>query len=126
MSSYLFVTPIVPGKKETWKNYVKEMVGARKKDYLASRKKSGLEVEQVYLQENPQGDLCVVRWDSRDPQRVFEHFAKSQDPFDQWFREKILIECHNMDLSQLPPLNEIILDHQEKPEKEFAQAGKNR
>jgi hypothetical protein len=124
MSDYLFVNPIVAGKKETWKNYVKEMTGARKKEYLASRKKAGLKTERVFLQETPQGDLAVVRWETENPQRIFEHFAKSQDPFDQWFREKILIECHNMDFSHIPPLNTIVLDHQEAGVHEMSHASK--
>jgi len=124
MSSYLFANPLAPGKTETWKNYVKEMTTTRKKEYLESRKKAGLKVEQVFLQKTPQGDLAVVRWESENPQKIFEHFANSTDPFDQWFKEKILIECHGMDLSNFPPLNQLTLDHQESTKKEFAHAAK--
>jgi len=126
MSDYLFTTPLVEGKKETWKNYIKEISGSRKKEYMDSRKKAGLKVEQVFLQETPHGDMCVVRWEAENPKAVFEHLAKSNEPFDKWFRDSILVECHNMDLSQLPPLNQIALDHQENPVKEFAGAGKGK
>jgi hypothetical protein len=126
MANYLFAVPLAPGKTETWKDYMKEMAGARNKDYKKSRKSIGLDTEQVFLQQTPHGDMCVVRWKTDNPQKIFEHFAKSKDPFDQWFRDKILIECHNMDLTKLPPVNKEFFDYQETESLEFAGGHKSR
>ena len=48
--------------------------------------------------------------EANDIGKVFEALMTSQQPFDQWFREKILVEAHGMDpASPPPPLNQQIL-----------------
>jgi len=126
MPVYLFTVPLAAGKTETWKNYMKELTGPRNEDYMKSRKRIGINVEQVFLQQTPHGDMCVVRWETDSPERTFESLAKSSDPFDRWFRDKILIECHNMDLSQTMPINRQAVDYHVKPSREYAGANKNR
>jgi hypothetical protein len=109
MVSYAFAVPVVAGKTETWKGYVAEMVG-RLNEYRESRRRLGIEKEQVWLQHTPMGDFAIVSIECEDPAKVNEGFLSSQDPFDQWFREKILIECHGLDpAAPPPPLNEKIL-----------------
>ena len=106
-----FINPVVAGKLETWKNYVKEMKGPRNKELKESRKKLGLTIERVWLQNTPMGEYAVVYWEAKDISKVFEGFMKSDAPFDTWFKEKILMEVHGMDFSKpLPPMNELILD----------------
>ena len=120
MNTYLFAVPLAPGKTETWKNYIKEMKGPRNAEYKESRKKAGIEVEQVFLQQTPHGDMCVVRLEGDNPQKSFESMIKSNSPFDKWFREKVLIEAHGLDLSQPMPKNQCVIDHHEFPAREFA------
>lgn len=110
MAYYAFVNPVLPGKKDTWKKYIKEMTGPRDKERRESRKKAGLTVERVWLQPTPMGDYAVVYWEADDITKVFGLLMKSDVPFDKWFREKILVEIHGMDLSKPLPMNELILD----------------
>ncbi len=110
MAYYAFINPVLPGKIETWKSYIKEMNGPRNKERTESRKKIGLTVERVWLQRTPMGDFAVVYWESKDIGKVFDAVLKSEAPFDKWFRDKILVEIHGMDLSKAPPMNEIVLD----------------
>jgi hypothetical protein len=125
MKTYLFTMPLAAGKTEAWKNYLREIEGPRNEEYKKSRERAGIRVEQVYLQQTPHGDSCVVSWECDNPQKVFETFMKSDNPFDQWFREKVLIEAHGMDTSQpLPPMNQHFVDYRETPTNEFAKAGK--
>ena len=56
------------------------------------------------------GDFVIVYWEARDIGKVFEGFMGSNDPFGKWFRDKILIEIHGMDLKNPPPVNEAIFD----------------
>ena len=110
MPSYAFTNPIKPGKADAWKKYVAEMTGPRKDALAASRKKAGLAKEQVWLQSTPMGDMAVVYWEAPDIGKVFQHFLTSTDPFDVWFREKVLVEVHGMDPSAPPPpMNELVL-----------------
>jgi hypothetical protein len=111
MASYAFTNPIKPGKADAWKKCVAEMTGPRKDALAASRKKAGLTTEKVWLQSTPMGDMAVVYWEAADAGKVFQHFLTSTDPFDVWFREKVLVEVHGMDPSgPPPPMNELILD----------------
>ncbi len=126
MNTYLFTVPLVPGKTESWKKYVKEMTGPRNEDYKNSRKSAGIKVEQVFLQTTSHGDMCVVRLEGDNPLKSLETIMKSDTPFDKWFREKILIETHGVDLSQTMPQNQQILDYHETPIREYAETKRNR
>lgn len=126
MSVYLFTVPLVKGKTDTWKKYMKEITENRYEDYTKSRKRIGLKAEQVYLQQTPQGDICVVKWDTDNPKRIFQEFAKSNDQFDKWFRDKILVECHGMDMNREVPINMQYVDYRETPTREYAETHKNR
>ena len=126
MKTYLFTVPLAAGKTETWKNYLKEITGSRNEEYKDSRKRIGIKVEQVYLQQTPNGDSCVVRWESDNPQKAFEMLMKSDQPFDKWFREKVLVDAHGMDTSQPVPQNQFFLDYHETPIREYVETQKNR
>lgn len=115
MNTYLFTVPLAEGKTEAWKKYMEEIKGPRFDEYKKSRQKIGLKTEQVFLQQTPQGDACVVMWETDHPEKVFEAFAKSEDAFDKWFREKVLIDAHGMDLSQPVPINHHALTYRETP-----------
>jgi len=110
MAYYAFINPVVPGKMEVWKSYIKEMNGPRNNERKESRKKVGMTVERVWLQHTPMGDYAVVYWEAKDISKVFDTLIKSDTPFDKWFREKILVEVHGMDFTKLPPMNEMMLD----------------
>ena len=110
MAYYAFTTPVLPGKVEAWKSYVAEMNGPRDEERTESRKRAGLTVERVWLQRIPAGDFAVVYWEAEDIGKVFETFLNSDAPFDKWFREKIFVESHGMDTTQVPPMNELVLE----------------
>jgi len=111
MAYYAFINPVISGKLEAWKGFVQEMKGPRNKELRESRKKVGLTVEKVWLQRTPMGEFAVVYWEAEDIGRVFDRLIKSEEPFDKWFRDNILIGVHGMDFSKpLPPMNELVLD----------------
>jgi hypothetical protein len=126
MTTYLFAVPLAAGKTEAWKNYVKEILGPRFEEYKQSRKKAGIEGEQVYLQQTPQGDMCVVKLKGNNPRESFEKLMKSSDPFDKWFRDKILIDAHGLDISKPMPENQCFLDYHETTQREKAEAMRTR
>ena len=109
MAEYAFTVPILPGKTQTLRTYITEMTGPRSRELKASRKRLGMKKELVWLQKTPMGDFAVVYWETKDIGRVFEEVMKSQEPFDKWFRDKVLVEVHGMNPNQPPsPLNELI------------------
>jgi hypothetical protein len=111
VANYAFANPVIAGKVDAWKSYIKEMNGPRSKERKESRKRVGLTVERVWLQHTPMGDFAVVYWEAEDIGKVFEGLVNSDAPFDKWFRDKILVEVHGMELSKLPPMNESVLDY---------------
>ncbi len=110
MAYYGFINPVLPGKIDAWESYVKEMTGPRSAEYKASRRKAGLNVERVWLQHTPVGDYAVVYWEAADIGKVFQQFMTSDEPIDKWFRDRVLVEIHGMDISNPPPTNDIVLD----------------
>jgi hypothetical protein len=110
MAHYAFANPVLPGKMDAWKSYIKEMEGPRSKERDESRKRAGLTIERVWLQHTPMGDFAVVYWEGKDIGKVFETLMKSDAPFDRWFRDKVLVEVHGMDTTKAPPMNELMLD----------------
>jgi hypothetical protein len=110
MAYYAFINPVIAGKMDSWKSYIQEMNGPRNHERKESRKKVGLTVERVWLQHTPMGDFAVVYWEAKDISKVFEALMKSDASFDKWFRDKVLVEVHGMDLSKPMPMNELMLD----------------
>ncbi len=109
MPAFAFAVPIVPGKEEADRQWFQEMEGPRREEYLRSRQRMGVRREVVWHQPTPQGTLAVVYMELDDPQRMFEVAGTSDDPFDQWFREKAL-EIHGIDLSQPVPPSQMVFD----------------
>ena len=112
MKNYIFSVPILPGKTDDLKKYIREMNGQRMEEYKKSNQMAGLHVEQFWLQHTPQGDTLVVRWETENPSKAFEQGLKSTEPFNTWFRDKVIIECLGVNPSDPMPLNELLNDYQ--------------
>lgn len=102
MPALAFTVPILPGKEDADRQWFQEMEGPRRAEYLRSRERLGVQREVVWHQRTPEGTLAIVYMELDDPQRMFEGVGASDDPFDQWFREKAK-EIHGIDLSQPSP-----------------------
>jgi uncharacterized protein DUF6176 len=112
MASLAFALPLTPGKTEEWKRWSAEMLGPRRAEYEASRRRLGITVERAYLQRTPQGDWNIVYLEGPDIAQAFAGLAASQEPFDVWFRERAKDLFSGLDLSQPPPgpLSELVHD----------------
>ena len=110
MATYAFMSPVQPGKLQSWMHYVREMKTTYKNDMAASRRNLGLTREEVWLQQMPEGAFAVVYWEAPDIAKVFQTLMTSDAPFDKWFRDRILIEVHGMSPSAPPPpMNEKVM-----------------
>ena len=53
----------------------------------------------------------MVYLEGNDPAGVVSRYLHSDEPFDRWFAETVLIGTHGMDASQEPPPpNEVFFD----------------
>ncbi len=102
--------PILPGKTAEWHAWMDELNGARRDDFVASRRAVGVH-ERTFLQSTPMGDLVIVTLEGEDPGRAFGTMMSADDEFTRWFRGRAQ-EIHGVDLS-VPPTSapsELIVD----------------
>jgi hypothetical protein len=101
--------PIAPGKTADWKRFIGELNGARRAEFVASRKGLGVR-ERTFLQPTPMGDLVVVTLEGENPPEAFGKFVSSKDPFTLWFLAQVK-EIHGVDLTQpAGPMPEQVID----------------
>lgn len=92
--------PILPGKTDEWRSWMKELNGTHQEDFDASRRAAGVH-ERSFLQETPMGDLAIVTLEGDDPGRAFGKMMSVDDEFTRWFTGRAQ-EIHGVDLSVRP------------------------
>ncbi len=97
-----FVVPIPPGKVEEHRQLDEELMGSRREEFQASRKRLGIHRESAWHQETPDGTVAVVYIEADDPGAAMAGMGSSEEPFDRWFRERIS-DIIGLDLTQPPP-----------------------
>lgn len=110
MALFAAVFPVAPGQSETWHAWMDELNGARRDDFVASRRAAGVR-ERTFLQATPMGELVIVTLEGDDPEAAFAQMMSADDDFTRWFTAHAA-EAHGVDLSQpMPPhLSTLILD----------------
>ena len=58
--------PILPGKTKEWQDFIAQLNGPRRAEFVASRERVGAQ-ERTYLQQTPMGDLVIVTLEGDDP-----------------------------------------------------------
>ena len=109
MDQALFALPILPGKTEAARAFLREMDGPRQQELAACGQSVGIIKETWAIQHTPQGDLFVVYMAGESLARAFTQLAASQDEFDRWFKRQVQ-ETTGSDLNTPPsgPLSEIL------------------
>ncbi len=103
MASHAFVFPLTPGKTEEWRSWGQEILGPRRSEYQAFRRRLGLTTQRWYLQHTPQGDAAIMYLEGDDLQRTFQELRTSQDPFAVWLRQRAKDLLNGLDLTQTSP-----------------------
>ncbi len=103
--------PIVPGKTPEWRAFVEELNGARREEFVESRRRVGVR-ERTFLQSSPMGDLVIVTLEGDDPAEGFRQMASATDEFTKWFVERTKA-LHGVDPSDMPTTgspSELVVD----------------
>jgi hypothetical protein len=110
MPTFMGAFPVMEGKEDAVRKFAEEVLG-RMEEFNASQARSGSTKEEWALQETPMGSLVLVRFEAKDPEAAFAALAQSTEPFDTWFKSRVL-EISGVDLGAAPdgPPPEIILD----------------
>jgi len=110
MPAFCAALPILPGKTETGREFAKTCMGAKHTEFAEALKRHGVTKESWFLQKTPQGDMIIVHFEADDVEKTFEVLAKSEAPFDVWFRQQVK-SVTGVDLGQPgdePPPEEIV------------------
>ena len=112
MASRAFAVPLTPGKAEELRSWGVEILGPRRSEYHAFRRRLGLTAQRVYLQQTPQQEIVIlyVEWD--DLQRASKELQTSQAPFAVWFRQRASDLLDGLALTQVSPgsLSRLVYD----------------
>jgi hypothetical protein len=100
MKTSAVVFPILEGKTEAWRQFMREISGPRFAAFSESRRKAGLH-ERTFLQHTPMGDMVIVTLEGEHPEESFGQMVSASDPFTIWFREQVKL-LHGVDLASLP------------------------
>ncbi len=109
MPAVALAIPIIPGKDDLDRSAFEEMKGPRREEYEAARRRLGFTREAVWHQQTPDGTVAVVYLEADDLEAAMQGAGSSQEPFDQWFRERMK-EVHGIDLAEPAPPPEQIID----------------
>jgi hypothetical protein len=112
MPMFAMAMPLPPGKTEAWKKFIGELNGARRAQFVESRKRLGVR-ERTFLQHSPHGDMIIVTLEGENPSQAFAQFGQGSDEFTSWFKKQVS-EIHGVDLAAPPPgpMPEMVIDSQ--------------
>ena len=103
MALIAMAMPVLPGKEQTWRDYVNQLTSPEiQGDYRSSRRAVGMTRETVWSQQTPDGSLvAVVLMEGDDLNAVLSNLATSGDPFTGRFREFVK-DVHGVDIATDP------------------------
>jgi hypothetical protein len=102
--------PILPGKEDAARAWIKEVAGPRKDGFDALQQRSEITRETLTLMTTPMGSFMLV-WFDGNVEKAFEAVVTGQDDFTVWHRAQ-LQDVTGLDLSQPDegPPPELLLD----------------
>jgi hypothetical protein len=102
MDHVCLVIPILAGRTEDARAFMRELEGERKSEFDASERRIGITKELWYLATLQTGDQLVAYMEARDFGAAVGEFSASQDAFDLWFKRR-MADVTGMDLNNIPP-----------------------
>ena len=117
MDQVCFALPVIFGKSEAARAFMRDLEGPRKGEFATSEQRIGIVKEAWYLQHTPQGDLLLAYMESPDFPNALQQFSRSKDVFDQWFKQQLL-QVTGVDLNTPPsePLSEQLSSYEAQRE----------
>ena len=110
MPTIAFAAPLLAGMTQVDRDVMASFQeGERKSDYEDARRRAGITRERVWIQTTPGGDMAIVYLEADDLEAAFTVLGKSDEPFDQWFRDHVQ-RVHGFSLADEFHVPEQILD----------------
>jgi len=109
MDQICIVVPVLPGRTEDARDFMKELEGDRNADYQRSERRISIVKEAWYLASGPAGDQLVAYLESPDFAKALSMFSRSRDEFDVWFKRRLAGATGlNLDTPPSGPLPELL------------------
>jgi len=89
MKQRLFAVPILPGKTEQARAFLRALAGERSDGFVACERRLGVTKEVWAIQSVPQGDMLICYFAAADVGQVATEFTASQEAFDVWFNAQL-------------------------------------
>jgi hypothetical protein len=96
MNQVCYVLPVLDEKIDTVRRLMRELRGAERRQYSASRERRGILKETWYLQHTPGGAVLVILLEGQNVARVRERDLLPPDLVGQWLAVR-LQECVDVD-----------------------------
>jgi hypothetical protein len=91
-----FFVPILPGKLDDARTFADALIGSRRTEFDSAQ--ATVTKESWFIQETPMGAFIIVYFQAPDVDAVFNGLAASSEPFDVWFKERVLeitgVDCN--------------------------------
>lgn len=106
------VIPILAGRSDDARAFMRELEHERADDYAASERRIGIGREVWHLAGLPDADVLIAHIETADFAHALNLFAASAYAFDLWFKRR-LAECTGLDLNDPPPISlpELLFAH---------------
>lgn len=98
MATVLLSIPVKSGQTDAARAFTREFSGARLEAFDASERRIRITAESWYLQHISDADYLTVYLEGPDLNASIAAFSASRDPFDLWFKERVL-DLTGVDLS---------------------------
>ncbi len=108
---YAIAVPIMPDKVGAWKAWIRECTVTRKEEFDAFNERMELTLHRAWLTRGREEPLVIVVYDGPGAEDFLQKLARSNEPFDKWFRDRIS-EYHKVDFAKLSvvPPSELYMD----------------
>lgn len=103
MQQICLALPVVSGRSDDARDFMRELEESRKQEYARSEERIGITKEVWYLAALPAGEVLVAYMETDDFGRALELFSQSRDDFDMWFKLR-LSEVTGVDLNNPPEM----------------------
>lgn len=116
MEQVCFALPVVDGRSADARAFFAELERQHKDEFDASERRIKINKESWFLQQTPRGDLLIGYMESPDFASALGAFARSTDPFDIWFKER-MASVTGVDLNNPPagPLSDQLSSYEALP-----------
>jgi hypothetical protein len=90
MDCICLALPLVTGQTAAARTFLQQLDTTRRAEFDESERRIGITKELWYLAKLASGDHLIGYMESRDFQHALGSFVGSREPFDVWFKERML------------------------------------